>query len=179
MASLLDVGILNYFVPAFVFLLIYGVILALLEKTNIFGTNHAINQLIAVCMGILFILTPDLVGIVKIITPWFTVLFIFILMLILVFLFVGVKSESVASAFEDRSVIWVIIIISIAILLFAVTQVYGEQIHGLYPGDGNITSGEEGLNQVVGRVIFHPRVLGMIFLLIIVAQAIRIIAGRR
>lgn len=177
MASFLDIGILNYFVPAFVFLLIYGVILALLEKTKIFGESKAANQIIAVAVAVLFILTPDLVGIIKIITPWFTVLFIFVLMIILLFLFVGVKEGDVASAFKDRGMVWIIIVVCFLILMYAMTQVYGEQVQSIYTGSEGNVSGESGVSNLIGPIIFHPRILGMIFLLVVAAQAVRMISG--
>ena len=82
MASFLDIGILDYFAPAFVFLLVFAVLFALLEKTKVFGDKTGINSLVAFSISLLFLLTPDLVGIVKVITPWFTILFIFILMIV-------------------------------------------------------------------------------------------------
>jgi len=177
MASFMDIGILNYFVPAFVFLLIYGILLALLEKTKIFGEGKAVNQVVALAIAVLFVLTPDLVGIVKIITPWFTVMFVFLLMVIMLFLFVGVKEGDVAGVFKERGTVWIIIVICLTIFIYALTQVYGAQIQTIYAG-GNATE-QGGLNQVIGQIIFHPRVLGMFFLLVLAAQAVRMISGAK
>ena len=176
MASFLDIGILNYFVPAFVFLLIYGILLALLEKTKIFGEGKAVNQIIALAIAVLFVLTPDLVGIVKIITPWFTVMFVFLIMIIMLFLFVGVKEGEVAKAFSDKGTVWIIIVICLIIFIYALTQVYGAQIQTIYAGN---SSEQGGLNQVIGQIIFHPRVLGMFFLLVISALAVKMISSSK
>lgn len=177
MASFLDIGILNYFVPAFVFLLVYGILLAMLEKIKVFGEGKAVNQVIALAIAVLFVLTPDLVGIVKIITPWFTVMFVFLLMIMMLFLFVGVKEGEISKQFTDRGTVWIIIVICLTIFIYALTQVYGAQIQTIY-GGANATE-QGGLNQVIGQIIFHPRVLGMLFLLVIAAQAVRMISGSK
>ncbi|MEK6816019.1 MAG: hypothetical protein AABY09_00260 [Nanoarchaeota archaeon] len=175
MASFLDIGILNYFVPAFVFLLVYGLILAILEKTKVFGDTKAANQVVALSVAVLFVLTPDLVGIVKIITPWFTVMLVFLLMIMMLFLFAGVKESDITKQFSDRGTVWIIIVIIITIFIYALTQVYGAQIQTIYGGQNATEQG--GLNQVIGQIIFHPRILGMLFLLVVAAQAVRMISG--
>lgn len=173
-------GILNYFAPVFVFLLIYGIIFALLIKVKLFGDNKGTNALIAFAIAFLFILTPELLDLVKIITPWFTILFVFVLLLVLLFLFVGVKESEVASAFKDRGLIWVLIILGLTIMLFALTQVYGVQVNQIYAGENATAEGAEatGLNKEIGEIVFHPRVLGALLLLFIAAQAVRFIAGK-
>lgn len=175
MASFLDIGILDYFTPVFVWLLVFGVLFAILEKTKIFGEKSGINSLVAFAISLLFLLTPDLVSIVKVITPWFTILFIFVLMIVLLFLFVGVKEEAVAGAFSERGMVWIILLIAFVIFGYALTQVYGAQIQTIY---GGAEAGEDAnISQQVGKILFHPRILGMIILLIIAAQAVRFISS--
>ena len=111
MASVLDIGILDYFIPVFVFLFIFAVLFALLEKFSFFGKNRGLNALIAFAIGFLFILTPDLMGVVKIITPWFTILFVFLVLIVLLFMFAGVKEESISAAISEKGVVWVIVIL--------------------------------------------------------------------
>lgn len=176
MASILDIGILDYFVPVFVFLFVFAILFALLEKFSFFGKNRGLNALIAFAIGFLFILTPDLLGIVKIITPWFTVLFVFLVLVMLLFMFAGVKEESISSALSQTGTVWVIVIICVVILVYALTQVYGAQIQTIYGGT-NATDSSSVTGQV-GKIIFHPRVLGMFLLLVIAAQAIRFIASK-
>lgn len=177
MASILDIGIIDYFAPAFVWLLIYGVLFALLEKTKVFGDKTGINGLVAFAISILFLLTPDLVGLVKIITPWFTILFIFILMIVLLFLFVGVKESAVSEAFSERGMVWIIVLVSFIIFFYALTQVYGAQIQTIYGGATDETAEGGTVTTQVGKILFHPRVLGMIILLLIAAQAVRFISA--
>lgn len=176
MASILSIGILDYFAPAFVFLLVFGILFALLEKTRVFGDKSGINSLVAFSISILFLLMPDLVGIVKIITPWFTILFIFIMMIVMLFLFVGVKESEVAGAFSEKGMVWIIMLIVFVIFFYALTQVYGAQIQTIY-GGAETPDGDATVAQSVGKIIFHPKIMGMIVLLLIASQAVRFISS--
>lgn len=178
MASILDIGLLDYFVPVFIFLFIFGILFALLEKVKIFGENKGLNALISFAIAFLFVLTPDLLGVVKIMTPWFTIMFVFVIMIVLLFMFVGVKEGAIAETFSERSMVWIVVIISLIILVYALTQVYGAQIQNINV-EGNATAdGSPSMTSQVGKILFHPRVLGMLLLLLIAAQAIRFLASR-
>ncbi len=180
MATILDIGILNYFTPVFVFFLVFGVLYALLSKTNIFGDNKGLNSIVAFALGLLFILTPELMKLVSIFTPWFILLFIFVLMIVLLFLFIGVNEETVVSVFSERSMVWIIVIVAVTIFIYAMTQVYGTQIHEIYGGANNVTDvASSGLNENIGKILFHPRILGVIMILLIAAQVVRFIAGAK
>lgn len=177
MASILDIGILNYFVPVFVFLFVFAIVFALLEKIKFFGPNKGLNSLIAFAIAFLFVLTPDLLGIVKIMTPWFTIMFVFILMIVLLFMFVGVKEGTVTEAFSERGMVWIIIVISLIIFIYALTQVYGSQVQTIYGGENATDTGTSSVTGQVGKILFHPRILGMLLLLMIAAQAVRMITS--
>ncbi len=174
MATILDVGILSYFTPVFVFLFIFAIVFAILEKTRILGKNKGLNSLVAFVIAMLFILTPELIGVVKLSMPWFILLLVLIVFIVVLFLFVGVKAESITEAFERQGVVWFLVIICIIIFLYGLTEIYGPSVHEIYAG--NKTVEEPSFAKQVGKIIFHPRSLGIIFLLIIIAQAIRIIA---
>jgi len=176
MASMLDIGLLDYFVPVFVFILIFVALYALLEKTGFFGKTKGLNAMIAFAIASLFIITPDLMGVIKIMTPWFTILFVFIFMIILMFMFVGIKEESIMSAFSERGTVWIVILISLVVFIYALTQVYGTQVQTIYAGEEVVE--DSSITGQVGKIIFHPRVLGVLLLLMIAAQAIRMIVGR-
>lgn len=185
MATILDVGILNYFLPVFVWAFVTVILWALLEKINFFGGNKFANLLIAFLVGILFILVPELTTIISLTTPWFVILFIFLLFTILTFLFMGVNPDNISSLFgngpSSQVLIWAIIVISIGIFGYAFTQVYGEQIHSITAGtseDGTTTdaSGSAQLMQNIGQIVFTPRVMGAFFLLLIATLVVRFVS---
>jgi len=192
MATMLDVGLLGYFLPIFVFFLVTIILWALLEKIGFFGNKFA-NLFIAVILGILFVLVPELTQVISLSTPWFVMLMIFLIFIVLVFMFMGVKADAIASLFGGGSgagnqvLIWAIIILSLGIFGYAFTQVYGEQIHAITAGgsgettegttieDGTTTSGDLMTN--VGQIIFTPKIMGMFFLLLMATFVVRFISA--
>lgn len=176
MATILDLGLLEYFVPFFVFIFVFVVVFALLEKAQFFGKNVGFNALIALCLGFLFVIVPEVITLVRLITPWFVILLIFLIFLVLIFLFMGVKAEQVAGVFGGNDVVfWAIFIASLLILGYAFTQVYGEQIQNITAGESG--DGEANLVQGIGQILFTPKVLGMIFLMVMAGFVVRFVSA--
>jgi hypothetical protein len=89
---------------------------------------------------------------------------------------VGVEEKSIVWLFSENWVVWTIsIIVIIGILGFAMSQVYGPVVQGLY---GTEETAKEGITFDIGRILFHPRMIGMIFIMIIASQAVRLIAAK-
>ena len=176
MATVLDIGILTAIKPVFTFLFVLFIMYAILEKSKLFGSNTGTNLVISLVVAFLFILTPGVSDLINIATPWFFVLFFLILFIVLAFMMVGVKEESVTRAFHDNWLIWVILIVTIVgIFGFAASKVFGPSIQGIY---GNETTREGGFQGELGRILFHPRVLGMFFLLSVASIAVRMITQK-
>lgn len=172
--AILDVSLFNFFKPVFTLFFVFVFIYALLEKTKILGSNRETNALFAFVIGLLFILTPNASDLLNIMTPWFVIFFVFIIFIILMFLMVGVKEESVVNAFTSSGVVWTIVIIAVFFIFgVAVSQVFGPVIQGIY---GTEETAREGITFDIGRIIFHPRMLGALFVLVVASQAVRLIS---
>jgi len=181
MATFLDVGIIEYFVPFLVFVFVLIVLWALLRKVNFFPGNEFANLLIAFTLASLFIVIPELSQIVSLATPWFVVLLIFLFMLIMIFIFMGVDPKFIATVFGGEKpnlvVVWTIIVICFGIFGYAFTQVYGQQIHDITAGAETTTGGE--LTQNIGQILFTPKVLGMFFILIMASLIVRFVSAQQ
>ena len=175
MASMLDIGILEYFIPMFVFFFVLVIVWALLEKTGFFGENKAINWIIALCIALLFIVVPELIDIVSTITPFFVIMFIFLILIILVFMFMGYKGEFILEVItQNQMITWTIILISMGILAYAVTLVYGDQVHAITSPED---SDDGNLGNMVGQILFHPKVLGVSIILLMAAFIVRFVSS--
>ena len=83
----------------------------------------------------------------------------------------GVKVETIERvARNEASVRWTIIIISIIIVIIGLTSVF-RPIFGTPVQEG------EGIGKEIQRSIFDPQVLTTVFILIVVGQAVRLIAS--
>jgi hypothetical protein len=179
MATVLDVGLFEYFLPAIVFFMVLVFVWAILEKVGFFGDNKFANMVIALCLAVLFVVVPEIRTIVALTTPWFVILFLFLFLLILTFLFMGVDAGHIAGVFggsggaeTNQTVIWTIIIIALAIFGYAFTQVYGEQIQ-----DITDPSSQDDLTTSIGQILFTPKILGLMFLMLLAGFAVRFISG--
>ena len=169
MATILDVGILDHFVPVFVFVFVFVVFYAVLLKTKILGDNKGLISLASFAVALLFIITQAATEFVQLVTPWFAVLIIVIMCFLLIFMFLGIKPGAIAEAISNEGTVWVIIIILIILLGLALTKVVG-------PGIAAITQGEdteEGFMGKIGTILFHPKILGVLFILIMASYAIK------
>lgn len=174
MATILDIGVLEYFMPVFVFLFIFSLIYAILDKTGLLGDNKSLKSLVAFTLSLMFILTQNLMKLVTVMTPWFIILFVAVMFIIMFFLFVGAKAEDVTKVFTERMTVWIILIVMFTIFAYGLTQVYGSDIHDIYGGSNQPEQGS--LNEAVGKILFHPKMLGVVFILVVAAQAVRLIA---
>ena len=114
MATIMEqLGLLEFFLPLFTFLLIFVVCYAVLIKTSILGPNKWMAGLAAFAISLLFLFTPELMDVVKMTTPWFVLLVIFGLLIFSMFMFLGVKSDAMAGVLEQPSVHWTILILMI------------------------------------------------------------------
>lgn len=172
MATILDIGILNHFVPLFVFILIFVVVYAVLLKTNLLGENKGLISLASFVIAFLFIVTRTATEFVELVTPWFVVLIIVAMCFLLIFMFLGVKPDVIAKAVSTEGTAWLILIVLLVLLGVALTKVIGPSVAAITQGDGT----QEGFMGSVGTIIFHPKILGVLFILIIAAYAIKAVS---
>lgn len=173
MATILDIGLIETFTPVFSFLFIFAVLFAILEKTKILGQNRGLNSLVSFTIAMLFLFTEPTRDLIKSVTPWFVILMVFVVFLLLIFLFIGIKEEEIAQTASQPGVVWFIIIVLVLIMGAILTQVFGEQVRSLTE-EGNVSEGSVTTN--VAKIVFHPRILGAMLLLVIASQAVRLIS---
>ena len=169
MATLLDTGLLYHFLPLVTFLLIFSVVYIILENTDWLGKNKSLKFIAGVSIALVSLFAGGVVDLINYIVPWFVFIFIFLMMLFLGLTFLGIKKEVI----WDNLSIWTVMVIAFLLLLIGITQVYGNLFTPYAATNATQTIGSETL-----KTIFHPRVLGAIFILIVASLSIRFIAPR-
>ncbi|MBM3200685.1 hypothetical protein FJZ53_07125 [Candidatus Woesearchaeota archaeon] len=172
MASPLDVGTLNHFVPVSVFLFVFVVFYAILLKTKILGENKGLIALASFVVAILFLMTRSASDFIQITMPWFVVLLVVAMCLMIIFMFLGVKPDTIASAITQEGNVWIILIILFVLLGLALTKVMGPSIAAITQGD----TSEAGFMGTVGAIMFHPKILGAMFILLVSAYAVKAVS---
>jgi hypothetical protein len=181
MATVMDIGILQYLLPVFSFLFIWLVLYAVMDKFNLSKSNP-VKMMVSFSIAMLFIFSSRALRFVNLVTPWFVVMVIIALFLIGLFMFMGIKEEAIGKGVGDPRVYWTVIIIAVILLIIALVDVFGDvqSPYGGQLGDSSPSStqtasstGSTGpTRQSEGiRTIVNPRVLGALFLLVASALA--------
>jgi hypothetical protein len=195
MATFLDLGLAQHFSSIFPVLLVFVIVFALLEKSKVLGGNKGLDSLIALCIGIMMLFVPGVVDIIKIMTPWFVLLFLLVFFFIVWLLAFGTKLDSITKYASDWGTAhWFFLIISLVIAIGAIASVYGSaMLPYSQTGEtgsqetstnGTATVGLDGtatdtgdFNKNVGRVIFHPKTIGLVFLLMVGSLTIKLMSS--
>lgn len=189
MATLLDIGLFQHFSVVFSFLLVFAIVYSALLYLKLFGkeTDKGISALIALAVSSLFLFSPSLVSLVNFLAPWFVVLILLIFFVVLLYRFAGAPQESIVNAMKSwGSLHWFIIVLVLIIVLAGIGQIYGPGLAELTSGGNDTVVVEDGVSTApqnfsdkIWSIIFHPKVLGLIFILIIASFVIRLMAGER
>jgi hypothetical protein len=193
MATFLDIGLAQHFAVIFPILLVFVIVFALLEKSKILGDNKGLHSLIALSIALMMLFVPGVVQVIAIMAPWFVLMFLLVIFFFMLLLSFGTKWESivkVASVWQTPH--WFLLIIGLVIFVGALGAVYGGSLlpYSVEPGEEPVnvsaTGDVEGMttdtgdfNQNVGRVLFHPKTIGLVFLLMVGSLTIRLLASQK
>ena len=192
MATFLDIGILKNFSIVFTWLLIYVVVFGLLEWKSPFGKDKkGFNVMVAFAIAFLGVISTSARYFIEFITPWFLVMALVIFFILFIVRMFGLSDSSVENIIKDNMAHTWLIVLSIVIVLMALGASFGQQL--LETGTGAQSSGsapsmspqspstadqantiQQGpnppSNNFAGntlQIFVHPKVLGMIFILLL------------
>lgn len=156
MATFLDVTGLQHFSNIFAFIFVWLLVFALLSYTKTLGGNNFINALIGLFLGLFTLISPNVSGAIIAVAPWAALVFVFgILMLIAGNMFGGVDLGA-TSAF--RTIFFTLIIIAFIVGILAYARDKMD-----VPDEIN----EESDFSDLTNVFFHPKFIGVVFVLVI------------
>ena len=190
MATLLEsVGVFadvfDFFLP---FLLVFAILYALLMKTKFLSENANVNAVISFAIAMIVALSGAGKFIMTL-TPYMAGIFVIVFLIFLVFLFFGAKPEAI---FSSNVIPAIIILIGIIFVFYVVSQLYGPSMSTIPTAEGvtvnesggNVTVTEQQMpgpdtcdfsrmsgNQAMACILGHPKVLGVIVLLGLLAIA--------
>lgn len=130
--SLQEFGVYDYILP---FLLVFAIIFAILEKTQIFGEGKTnVNAVIAIVVGLLLVVQRDIVEMINLFLPRVSLIIIVILMLLLVLTLLGGKSFQGLQG----SVLTIAVIVSVIAVVLALSPTFGYDFGWLTPYDRSV-----------------------------------------
>lgn len=168
MATFLDISGLQNFSTIFVFIFVWLVVYATLSYSKVLGDNKGIHIILGLVIGLLVLFSPIAIGLIEYIAPWFAVVFIFVIFVSMALkLFGATGMESLGSL---RTITFVVIII---ILVVGALSYVRQQV--TVPGDN-----ETSIDYTkTSTILFHPKVLGIIVIMMISVFTIVLMAGKQ
>lgn len=166
MATVMDFGLLSYFIPVFTFLFILVVAYALLQKTKILGGQSRLDFIASFAVAMLALFTGNAIELINYITPWFVILIVFAVFVFVIPLSFGWKEKDVWPALGGRNGVT---IASILILIMGISFVFGDVFDPFSDSvDSDEVDSAESHNYLteINKTFFHPRVLGSLFILV-------------
>ncbi|NIA04006.1 MAG: hypothetical protein GWP09_01510 [Nitrospiraceae bacterium] len=195
MANVLDLSVVNYFNPLFVFLFVFVITYALLEKTQVFGKGKSsLNALLAFTVAIVFIFSEQASQIVVGIIPGIVLITVVFFFIILLIAFLGIDNKSLITVMGGKYASWWIIIAVLAIVGIVASTIYGPQLVSVGTGSSpvntnstmgstnytNVTSTTTGDNSFYDNLkntLFNSKFVAMIVLLVLAAFTIKLLAS--
>lgn len=168
MATFLDITGLQQFSTIFVFIFVWLVVYAILTYSKILGENKAIHVIIGLVIALLVLFSPIATGTIEYIAPWFAVVFIFVIFASIALKLFGATGVESLGSLRIVTVVVILLVLVVGALSYVRQQVTA-------PGD-NETSIDYGKTTTL---LFHPKILGIIFLMIISIFTIVLMAGKQ
>lgn len=202
MATILDLGFLRNFSFIFTFLLVFAIVYGILSYKELLGKNKALQLIISLVVGLLVLLSDTVRIVIETAAPWFVVLFILVVFILLAFNIFGAGTGDFMGVLRNPEYKYIsmwIISFAIIIILYSLSQGLGQNAGPYLDEQGEPTSAvddanwnntlsaserlsgdgktnTDDFNKNLGATIFHPKVLGMILILLIASFAVRMLS---
>jgi 4-amino-4-deoxy-L-arabinose transferase-like glycosyltransferase len=180
MATFIDISILQNFSSIFTFILVFVILYAMMETVKALGEDKkSLHAIVAVIIAFLVSMSSGVVAVIQNFTPWFTMLILIIFFILFAVRMFGVSNSKITDAFHNNSSIltWIIILTAV-ILLFSLGSGFGQktleqgQTGGstvsVASGNTTVPTNTGSFNQNLYNTLYHPKVLGLILIMIIV-----------
>ena len=170
MATPLDVGLFQKFDVIFPFIFVLVLVYAVLGRTEWLKEKQTVAFLIAFVMAVMTLFSNIAVRTINMMAPWVVLLIVFMVFVILAYTALGVKESTIGEVITGKAyggiIAWWTLALLLVIGLGSLSTVVSEEVGFGALAEGEAAPGETGQ---IGfwATIFHPKVLGMILLLLI------------
>ena len=157
----------DFLITTFMFIFIFAILYAIISKIELFGENKAVQAAIAFAAAMLVIFIPETRALINFMTPWFVIFIIVIIFMLLIVMALGIKHTEITDYLKDSpGTTTTIVVVVLLIFLFAMYKVFGPIFTMAGPG-------ETGLWATITRTLLQPKILGVLFLLLIASSIVK------
>src|SRR3989344_5680808 len=160
-----DVSSFVYFAPILAFLVVFAIMIALLHKTKLVGTNMYLQIFLSFVIATIFITASSIRQLVLNVVPWFALLLIALFLIMALVGFVSKADETIG-----KGIGWVFVVLLILIFLISGIKVFSNSVSPYLP-DATYEEVSEADPTLVNFFswLYSPRVKGFILLIVIAA----------
>ena len=169
MATPLDITVLKEFQGVFPFLLVLVLTYAILSQTDWFKGKQGWAALVSTIAALMTLFSSIAMKTINLMAPWFVLFIIFATLVILAYMALGVEKGTIVDVIKNDSFgvgTWVIVIM-LLIGLGSLFSVLNEEVGGLETLQGEDSSGSVEGSSGFWQTLFHPKVLGLVLVLLI------------
>ncbi len=163
MATFLNALLLSRFNGLIVFLFVFTIVYAVLQKGNLLK-NKNLDALIAFTFAFLSVLNPNIVKFIMYLVPWFFVVILVTLFLIIGFMLMGLEESKMKLALGSWGPFHTTFIGFVGFVIIIV-------LFEIYGGKGSSAAGHGGAVSTV-QVLVQPQVMALIFVFLTAAMAV-------
>jgi hypothetical protein len=184
----IDLSLLGNFGFLFSFFIVLVLTHVVLGITNLFKDQKHLQTLLSFSIAFIILFATPALKLITFMTQWFAVFFVFVMFILIAIMMFGIKSEDITKYIKtpsdgsSSSVIIAIVVIASLILLSGIGLLFfsgdssqtsqdlqqtANSSSTASPGSSAVQSVDSARGpQVLEATIFHPKVLGMIFILL-------------
>lgn len=197
-AETIDLGLLQFFVGVFIFLLTFVITYGFLTYRQIFGEDkEGLYGLLALAMAIIVVAARPVSALVAFLAPWFFIMLFVAFFGVFILSVFGLDIDEFGPGVDNR-LRNLTITLSVILLIFGLSTVYGQETLEQGPGTSNpdgqvsptVNASDDGVQleaadttntgdfqQNLVNTITHPKVLGMVAFMLIVSFAMFFLTG--
>jgi hypothetical protein len=160
MATFWDVGTIEYVTPVLIFILVFVLIYAILQKTKMLGGVSKVDFIVAMVLGLIALVSENTVKFISVISGWYVLLFVAIILITMVLAFGAKSGADLTEAIPKLPLLMSIAFyVSLVILLASIAHVFGP-VFQPYSADADPS-------WWALRVVFNPKVVGTVLIMLI------------
>jgi len=175
MATPLDFGLFKQFEIIFPFIFIVTILFVVFSKwTPLLKESKTLAGVCAFSVAVMTMFSPIAVRSISLAAPWFVLFVLFSTFVLIGFYSLGIKESSVVGVIASDRYSYIVILIVTLFLIIAigsVSKAVSEQ-GGIGPEAGSTQESE------FYRTIFHPQILGVIFIMLVAFFTIMVVAKK-
>ncbi|MBS3172245.1 hypothetical protein J4438_01525 [Candidatus Woesearchaeota archaeon] len=160
MATFWDIGTIEYITPVLIFVLVFVIIYAIMQKTKLLGGSSKVDFMVALVLSLVALVSENTVKLISVLSGWYVLLLVAIILITLV-LAVGAKGgDSLVDAIPKMPTLMSIAFyLSLVILVVSISHVFGP-VFQPYSADADPS-------WWALRTIFNPKVVGTVLIMLI------------